>query len=239
MAWGGRMAMITGPHMAQPMTTTTIATIIMTTDPHLTLAQWFSPAFPVGAFAYSHGLEWSVNAGDVTDRATAQSWITTVLLHGAGWNDALFVAAAYRAKDPAHIDALARAFAASSERLRETDLQGAAFARAIRDVWGLDVPDLTYPVAVGCAARLQNLPLDQTLAMYLHGFMANLCAAAMRLVPLGQTDGHRIIHLLTPECTTLAKRAEAATLDDLTSTAFWGDIAAMKHETQYSRIFRT
>ncbi|SPJ28092.1 Urease accessory protein UreF [Falsiruegeria mediterranea M17] len=207
----------------------------------LTLTQWFSPAYPVGAFAYSHGLEWAIDVGDVTTAEQTSAWIKEVLRHGAGWNDALFLAAAYHAdaEDLADIDATARAFAASSERLKETRLQGEAFCEVTTKVWATDLEHLTYPVAVGRAARLEGLPLELTTKFYLMAFVSNLAAVAMRLVPLGQTDGQRLIRDLTPLCTQITEEANCASLDDLASTSFLGDIAAMKHETQYSRIFRT
>ena len=211
----------------------------MHTDQLLTLVQWLSPSYPVGAFAYSHGLEWAVHAGEVTDRATLEAWLETVLRHGAGYSDALFLAAAYRTEDVREVDALARAFAPSTERLRETVLQGEAFCRASGAVWGAEMPALTYPVAVGQAARMQGLPLELTLQVFLHAFTSNLAAAGMRLIPLGQTDGQLVIKNLAATCIDIADKAMQGSLEDLSSTAFLSDIASMKHETQYSRIFRT
>lgn len=208
----------------------------------LTLSQWFSPAFPVGAFAYSHGLEWAIDVGDVTNAAEAEQWISDVLNHGGGWNDCLFLVAAFHAEsieDLACIDQTSRAFAASLERLKETDLQGQAFCEVFGAVWQEQLKGFTYPVAVGRAARLCRLPLKLTVEMYLHAFASNLVAVAMRLIPLGQTNGHRLIRDFAPMCARLAAAAVVAGLDDLTSTSFVGDIASMKHETQYSRIFRT
>ncbi len=207
----------------------------------LMLTQWFSPAFPVGAFAYSHGLEWAIDAGDVTNKEQSEAWISDVLRHGAGWNDSLFLGAAYRAgtTDVDEIDAMSRAFSASAERVKETRLQGEAFCDIIAKVWAADLKGLTYPVAVGRAARLQGLPLELTTQFYLQAFMANLAAVTMRLVPLGQTEGQRMIREMTPLCSQVAAQASCAALDDLGSSAFLSDIASMKHETQYSRIFRT
>ncbi len=220
-----------------PMTMAMFTT--MHTDQLLTLVQWFSPSYPVGAFAYSHGLEWAVDARQVTDRETLKAWLETVLRHGAGRTDALFLCAAHGAEDTSEVDALARAFAPSAERLRETVLQGEAFCRATRDVWGVDMPAMTYPVAVGRAARMHSLPLDQTLQVFLHAFTSNLVAAGMRLIPLGQTDGQIVIKDLAAICIDIADTAMKGSLEDLSSTAFMSDIASMKHETQYSRIFRT
>ena len=208
----------------------------------LTLAQWFSPAFPVGAFAYSHGLEWAIESGAVHDTTSTHDWVAQVLAHGAGWNDTLLLAAAYRATDAAtlrDVDATARALAASKERLKEADLQGAAFCKAVSDLSGVNIDGLSYPVAVGAAAQRAKLPLELTAQMYLQSFLSNLASVAMRLVPLGQTAGQALIRDLTPRCIDIVSAALPSDLDDLTSTAFQADIASMKHETQYSRIFRT
>lgn len=208
----------------------------------LTLTQWFSPGFPVGAFAYSHGLEWAIESGDVHDPVSTEGWIAQVLAHGAGWNDTLLLAASYRAPDKAalqEVDAIARALAASKERLRETDLQGAAFCKVVSDLSGIPLGRLCYPVAIGWAAKHAVLPLELTAQMYLQSFLSNLVAVSMRLVPLGQTAGQALIRNLTPRCIDLVDAALPGDLDNLTSTTFLADIAAMKHETQYSRIFRT
>jgi urease accessory protein len=216
----------------------------MIPTPHLvTLMQWLSPAYPVGGFSYSHGLEWAVHAGDVTDAAAFQEWLADILAYGSGRNDALLLAAAWRAEDAAQlaaVDAMARALAPSAERLLETTAQGAAFVKTTADIWAMDMPTLCYPVAVGRAARLIGVGLEQVLPLYLHGFASNLTGAAMRLVPLGQTEGQRVLASMTPLCDLLAQEAiDGAGLDDLGGAVFMADIAAMKHETQYTRLFRS
>jgi urease accessory protein len=238
--------MITGTRKS----TTTVTAIItrmsikMIPTPHLvTLMQWLSPSYPVGGFSYSHGLEWAVEAGDVTDAAGFQAWLADVLEYGTGRNDAILLAAAYRAADEAalaHVEAVARALAPSSERLLETTAQGAAFVRTTADIWAMDIPVLCYPVAVGRAAALIGVGLEQVLPLYLHGFASNLTGAAMRLVPLGQTEGQRVLAAMTPLCDLLAQEALAGDgLDDLGGCTVMADIAAMKHETQYTRLFRS
>jgi len=216
----------------------------MPTDPAalLTLAQWLSPAFPVGAFSYSHGLEWAVETGDVTDAQGFEQWLRAILTHGAGRNDAILLVAAYRATNSdalANTDALARALSPSRERLKETSQQGAAFASTVSNIWPVSLQNVTYPVAVGAAARALNLPLAETLALYLHGFASNLTSAATRLVPLGQTAGQTALAALTPLCSDIAAQAQIQTLDDLGASTFMSDIASMKHETQYSRLFQS
>lgn len=226
---GAPMATITGPAMG----------VTMVTDPVLTLAQWFSPAYPVGAFAYSHGLEQAIADGDVTDAATLQAWIEDVLHHGAGRNDALFLAAAYHAQDPAPLDAHLRAFASSKERLMEADLLGCAFADITASLTGHDLSNLAYPVAVGRAAALVGLPINLTTAMFLQAFVSSLVSVGQRLIPIGQTDGQTIIAALAADCQKIARETRAGDLSGLSSTAFLSDIAAMRHETLNSRVFRT
>lgn len=222
-----------------PIATTT-GTRRMTTD-FLTLAQLLSPSFPVGAFAYSNGLETAIADGMICTAADLENWLTALLTHGSARADAVLLNVAYTADadDLAMIDATARAFAASSERLMEADLQGAAFCDTITAVWDIPLAHLTYPVAVGSTARAMSLDLELTTAMYLQSIVANLSAAAMRLVPLGQTDGQRVQTALKPLCQTVASDLIGATLDYLHSSAFMSDIVSMRHETQYSRVFRT
>lgn len=224
--------MATGARTAMPTDTAHI----------LTLAQWFSPAYPVGAFSYSHGLEQAVQAGCVTDGASLGAWIGDVLAHGAGRSDAVFLAAAYAAEtlaDLAEIDATCRAFAATKERLLETDQQGAAFAKVTTEVCDGALPALCYPVAVGRTARLRALPQGLTATMFLHAFASNLTAAGQRLLPFGQTAAQALIASLHPLCERIALDTAHGDLQRLTATAFLPEIAAMRHETQYSRIFRT
>ena len=205
----------------------------------LTLMQWLSPAFPVGAFAYSHGLEQVLADGVITNAQDLHDWLAMLLENGSARADAVLLAAAYAADDPTQINATARAFASSAERLKETDLQGAAFCDTARNVWGCDLHGLTYPVAVGAAARAMDIPLADTVPLYLHAFTSNLVSVAQRAMPLGQTDGQRILSDLAPLIEATANAAETATLANLGSASFAADIASMRHETLQPRIFRT
>ncbi|WP_246107305.1 urease accessory protein UreF [Puniceibacterium confluentis] len=225
---------------ATAMITPTISrTTMITTDPHLTLHQLFSPAFPVGAFAYSHGLETCVQAAQVTDAAALQDWLETVLEYGAGWSDAVLMAQAAQGGDTDTLADLALALSPSHERRRETALQGAALAATVSEVWGIDVPPLPYPVAMGRSVALLDLPLPPALTLYLQAFAANLTGAGVRLIPLGQTDGQRVIRTLTPLCQRLADRAIRADLDDIGGFAPLLDIASQRHDQLYSRLFRS
>ena len=206
----------------------------------LTLVQWLSPAFPVGGFAYSHGLEWAISEGQVKDAEALFSWLSDILDHGSGRSDAILLT---RSMDPdadlPAIAATARALAASKERWSETCNQGTAFTEAVNALTGKDFPPVTLPVAVGRAARSLSLPADRVAALYLHAFASNLVSAAVRFVPLGQTDGQRVLARLHPVIERVAKDAAATPLDAIASSVPGADLAAMLHETQDVRIFRT
>ena len=210
----------------------------MTIDPHLTLHQLFSPAFPVGAFAWSHGLETAVQEGAVRDAAGLQDWLETVLTHGAGWSDAVLCAQAMQG-DAASLSELSAALCPSAERRAETLEQGRAFAATVRAVWGVELPDAAYPVAVGAAVAALDLPRADALRLFLMAFVANLTSAGLRLIPLGQTDGQRILAALAPLCAAQAEAALGAGLDDIGGFAPVLDAQSMRHETLYSRIFRS
>lgn len=206
----------------------------------LTLVQWLSPAFPTGAFAYSHGLERVIAAGDVTDAASFEEWLRNILHYGAGWQDAVLLTHALaEGADYDALDGLARALAPSAERLQESAEQGAALARMVSGLTGRQLPPRMLPVAMGEATTPLGLPPDQVAQLYLQNVAGNLCTIATRHVPLGQTDGQGVLTRLLPEIAALGTRAASASLDDLGSCALAADLAAFQHETQDVRIFRT
>ncbi len=214
---------------------------------------WLSPAYPVGAYAYSHGLEWAVEAGDIRDRVTLVDWIAGILAHGSGHNDAVLFVNAWRdahtgGAQLATLAELAVALAASRERRLETLQQGAAFLAATRAAW--PHPDIerfaetvggntAYCIAFAAAAASHNIPLRPALESFLSAFASNLVSACVRLNVIGQTDGQKAIAELTMVARAVADRTEHSSLDDLGGSAFRADIAAMRHETQNSRLFRS
>lgn len=216
-----------------------IIPIPMNTDHLLTLTQWLSPAYPVGAFAWSHGLERAVQRGDVQGADSLSDWLRAVLEQGAGRSDAILLCAAHGADDVGPIAELAAVLAPSRERRMETLQQGAAFAATTRAVWGLELADMAYPVAVGRAAGLIGLPVVPTAQVWLHSFASNLVQAAQRLMPLGQTKGQQILAGLHPLCAAVGQEAASASLEDIGASSFAVDIASMQHAKQYPRIFRS
>ena len=220
----------------------------------LRLMAWLSPAFPVGAFSYSSGIEWAVETGDIADAVTLKDWLHVMLTDGGGFCDAVLFAHAYRAagaKDDKalhDIAELAAAFAPSKERHLETTAQGNAFIEAARAGWPCDALTnlksvwsglVAYPVAVGVTAAGHGIALEQVLPAYLHALTANWVSAGVRLIPIGQTQGLHVVASLEPAVIETAQRALAATLDDLGSSAFRADLSSALHETQYTRLFRS
>ncbi|MFL6797037.1 MAG: urease accessory protein UreF [Xanthobacteraceae bacterium] len=218
------------------------------------LMAWLSPAFPIGSFAYSSGIEWAVEAGDIDDAAAVEHWLTVMLEDGGGFCDAVLLAHAHAAVQSAHASALrtvaelALALAPSKERLLETTGQGRAFFETCRAAWpaaALDWVAQTWdrefalPVAVGAAGAAHGIELPVLAAAYLQAYTANLITCAVRLIPLGQTDGQRVLAALEPVVGATASRALATRLEDAGSAAFRSDIASMRHETQYTRLFRS
>jgi urease accessory protein len=218
------------------------------------LMTWMSPAYPVGAFSYSGGLEWAVEAGDIREAASLTGWLTAMIRHGSVFCDAAIFCHAHRdaaAGDDRALAAtaeLAAALVGSRERFLETTAQGQAFRQITRAAWPTPALDrltaawngpLAYPVAVAAACAGHGIALVPALHAFLHGVVSTLVSAGVRLVPLGQTDGQRVLAALEAEIAQTARVAPATALDDIGSATLRADIAGMRHETQYTRLFRS
>ena len=270
MVTAARMAMGTGTGTGTGTVIITITITITATGTAMTeqispgalyrLMTFLSPAFPVGAFTYSHGLEQVIEQGFVSDRTNLEQWLEDVLRHGGGRTDAILLAETYRgfqAHDISGIQelrALGLALQPSRERRLETAAQGTAFIRTVQKSWipeggdtvflfrrlvDADQDDWPYPVGVGLVCAAHAIPAGAAIASFLQAFAANLVSAAIRAVPLGQNDGQRVVARLEPVIFGVAEDALRSGLDDLGSSAFHADIASMAHETQYSRLFRS
>ncbi|OJU92487.1 MAG: urease accessory protein UreF [Shinella sp. 65-6] len=211
------------------------------------LMTWLSPAFPVGAFSYSGGLEQAVADGDVGDAQTLRGWLLSLLAHGTLWNDAVLLAAAHRAFDDAErlaeIAALAEALSGSAERHLETMLQGGAFLTAAAS-WPHPVLDAlgeaaAYPVAVGAVSAAHGIGAEAALAAFLHAVASNLVSVAIRCGVIGQKNAVSVLAGLEAEIIALAAAAAGSTLDDLGSATIRADIASLRHETLPTRLFRS
>jgi urease accessory protein len=227
----------------------------MTTDAALyRLMTWLSPSYPLGAFSYSHGLEYAVEAGLVRDRAGLCSFVATVVEAGAGQSDGALLAGAWQAAaadDRAGLDDMVElgfAWRGTAETALESRAQGAAFLATTRAAWPHRLLDelglrhrgeVALPVAVGAAAAAHGVVLGPTLTAYLHAFVATLVSAGLRLVPLGQSDGQRAIAALESVVAAAAASILATPLDHIGTAAPLLDWCSMRHETQYTRLFRS
>lgn len=206
----------------------------------LLLLNWMSPAFPTGSFAYSHGLEWAITSGGVTSPGDVEEWIGDLLTRGSGWNDAVLFSACWR-QQAEEMNVLALALCSSSERHLESTQLGRSFTTAAGIFVEADWPqgDLAYPIAAALACRAAGVERESAITAYLQGFASALVSVAVRLVPLGQTAGLRVLKALMPVIAETASRAAASTLDHLGGCTIGADIAAMHHETLEPRVFRT
>lgn len=213
----------------------------------LRLMAWLSPAFPVGSFSYSHGLERAVHDDLVTSREDLAAWIETLLRQGSALNDAVLLAESWRhaqtGKNLDEIADLAAALAGSGERHMESGLQGSAFAKAVSGWSGSAIDrvpeDCAYCVAFGAAAGAHGIALSDALGAYLQAFASNMIQASIRLGVMGQSGAVEVLAGLEPAILETAESASRSTLDDLGSCTVISDIMAMRHETQYSRLFRS
>ena len=219
------------------------------------LMAWLSPGYPVGAFSYSGGLEWAVEAGDVRDAETLQRWLEVVIRQGGGFCDAVVLVHAHAAaaagaaeKNLRAVAELAAALTPSKERHLETTAQGRAFVDATRAAWPCAALDrllaawdgpVAYPVAVGVAAAGHGIAVEPCVAAYMQAIAANLVSAGVRLIPLGQTAGQRVLAALEETIAASVQRALATPLDEVGGASFRADLATMRHETQYTRLFRS
>ncbi|MEM1378710.1 MAG: urease accessory protein UreF [Pseudomonadota bacterium] len=212
----------------------------------LSLMSWLSPVFPTGGFAYSAGLEQAVSDEMVANSADLETWITAQIERGSLWNDAVFFAQAHR--DANNLETLralsahAVAMTNPAERLDETTTQGTSFLEAASH-WiepsSLARKNTPLPICVGAAAGLQSIDLVSALSAYLHAFTTNQLQAAIRLSVIGQNSAAAVLAKLEPVINETAKRAAVSTLDDLGTSTFLADIAAMKHETLQPRLFKS
>jgi urease accessory protein len=213
----------------------------------LRLMAWMSPAFPIGSFAWSGGLERAVHDGLVKDAETLASWLSTILHHGGLWNDAVLLGEAWRRHADAEalreVAELGLALAGSGERHLETQSLGKAFA-AVADAWSDEVlrrlpQDVPFPVAVGAITAAHAVPLEDALAAFLHAALSQAVSAGIRLGACGQAQGVAILAQHERTILEICRRASASTLDDLGTAGVQADIASLKHETQHSRLFRS
>ncbi|MGB1147590.1 MAG: urease accessory protein UreF [Alphaproteobacteria bacterium] len=212
------------------------------------LLSWTSPSFPIGAFSYSGGLEAAIEERLVRDRQTLEDWCDFHLSHGAALQDAWALSATMaEAGKAAEVNELSLALRQTRETRQELALLGDAFAKVMTGVWALELPegfegDKSYPVLFGLAAKAFEIDAEAALTAFLHAWLANQVSVACRVIPLGQTDGQRVMHHFEARLSQTAQQAAQTLTDPDTpplSSALVADWCSVIHETQYSRLFRS
>ena len=218
---------------------------------------WASPSFPIGAFSYSHGIEYAVEADLVWDGESLEHWIRSVIIDGDGRSDAILFRLAYEATKTENraalqeIIELASAMRATSEFAVESREQGGAFFKIAISAW--PNPDfeivenlingnessLAYPISFAVVCAVHSVPLESSLYAYLHGYVSNLVSTGIRLIPLGQTDGQSVIANLEADVASAVDSAMRTSLDDLGAATPITISTYTPHEPQYTRSFRS
>ena len=245
--------------------TTMLAVSITMSDEHcrfprlalLRLQTWLSPAFPTGSYSYSHGIECAVEAGHIHDRESLVDWLEADLRYGSGRNEAIFFSEAWRCavEDDRmklfRVAELAAAFRGTSEFALESSQQATASLTTLRQAWPDPVLDWlsqilrerhvqpALAVVLGLRSAMEGIPAELALPAFMQSYIANLVTSAVRLIPLGQTDGQLAIGELEKAVLAVSAQANEATIEDLGSAAFMVDLTSAAHETQYTRLFRS
>ncbi len=218
------------------------------------LLQLASPTLPVGAYSYSQGLESAVDSGNVRDAGSAKAWLFELLEHAMARMEApifLRLVDAWRHEDAQAVDhwnTLLLASRETAEFRAETAQMGYSLARLLIDIGALDersmtalraLEECTFATAFALAAAKWEISGEDALLAYLWAWLENQVMAAVKAVPLGQTDGQRLLHAIGGRLDDIAARAATLDDDDLGSYVPGLAVLSSRHETQYSRLFRS
>ena len=202
---------------------------------------WLSSSFPIGAFAYSHGLEFEISVGNISRSNDLYYWLSDILQYGSIWNDLILFCESYKANENTlnHLSEIAKAFAQSKERYNETIEMGKAFSKIISSIKRSDFQPMPLPIIVGYISKLETISLDYILPLYAHSFISNLICVSMRLLPLCQTEAQKLLFTFFPVIDEVSKEALNSNIDDMRNKCVISDLASMKHETLKVRLFKS
>ena len=218
------------------------------------LLSWFSPNYPVGSYAYSHGLEYAVETGIVDNIYHLENWIKDLLFYGTGANDAIFINQTYESilsnnyKLFVDIAIMSKSCIPTQEIALESEQQGISFykvtsatlsSKKFEKLINSIMSYITYPIVVGCAGALINIKKIHLINSYLHAFISNILSAALRIMPVGQTDIQCLLFKFKKDIQTISINTLSKSIEDIGSSTFMIDWASANHEGQYSRLFRS
>jgi urease accessory protein len=211
----------------------------------LRLLQLASPSLPVGAYSYSEGIETLGDQGLMPDGEALGSWVRHELQCGSMRLDGAILVRAYRGEDPGYWNQWLTASRESSELLAQSWQMGRSLLQLFRSLepeWGLEdllLEDCHMVVAFGVVARRWEIPLEEALLGYLHSWTANLVGAGIKLIPLGQTAGQKLLMALAGPISQAIPEIMQLEDENLESWTWGLSMASLNHEVQYSRLFRS
>ena len=206
-------------------------------DPRQILQVWFSSSFPIGSYAYSHGLEALIDNKKIKNNNDVKEFLDALLFYGTLRNDYIFMKSIYKGEE---INQLILASASSKERQIEMIDMGNSFRKIIKDSWELSLPENTSFIYCLAKAGLHfNIKFDDLIKFYLQSFISNLINVCVKHIPMSQKDGQSLNVIFISQIQDFLNQSDKLTLKDLGSTFFIGDIYAIKHENLDSRIYLT
>ena len=206
-------------------------------DYHQLLLSWFSPNFPIGSYNFSHGLEAAIDMKIIKDVMSLENWIIYLINYGSCKTDSILLSNSYKGKS---VNDLAFALSPSKERWIETKKLGNAFCKNISDNWSFNIGNnLAYPVAVGKAGSFFKIPLEQLLITFMQSFVSNLVNVGIKHIPLGHSDGQKVLIKILPIIKELSLNYKNYDIDDIGTSSFISDLTSMYHETLNNRIYQT
>ena len=206
-------------------------------DPLQILQIWFSSSFPIGSFAYSHGLEAIIDDNKIKNKDDVREYLEALLFYGSLRNDYIFLKSVYMGKE---INDLILASASSKERYIEMIDMGNSFRKIMKDSWELVLEENTsFVYCISKAALHFNIKFDDLIKFYLQSYISNLINVCVKHIPMSQKDGQILNVNFIDQIQKFLDQSYQLTLKDIGTSFFIGDIFAIKHENLDSRIYLT
>lgn len=206
-------------------------------DPLQILQIWFSSSFPIGSYAYSHGLEALIDGNKIINRNDVREYLEALLFYGTLRNDYIFLKSVFKGEE---INDLILASASSKERHAEMIDMGNSFRKIMKDSWGLVLEENTsFVYCVGKAALHFDIKFDDIIKFYLQSYISNLINICVKHIPMSQKDGQILNVNFIDQTQKFLDQSYQLTLKDIGTSFFIGDIFAIKHENLDSRIYLT
>jgi len=206
-------------------------------DPLQILQIWFSSSFPVGSYAYSHGLEAIIDNKLIKNKNDVEEFLNALLFNGTLRNEYIFIKSVYEGKE---INNLILSSASSKERQIEMVDMGNSFRKIMKQSWDLELTENTaFTYCLSKAAIHFNIKFEYLIKFYLQSFISNLINVCVKHIPISQKDGQKLNVIFINKIQDFLRKSEKLNLEDIGSTFFIGDLFSIKHENLETRIYLT